>query len=162
MDAKAAIRSTFNLTDLVFKAYFGDMSNEELMMRPAEGCNHIAYQIGHVIASEVQLLSSITSGAATLPEGFAEQYGKENNTCDDASKYLSAKEYADLYDSVRKASIAALDAMDDSELDADAPEELRPFAPTKGDVLNLIANHPMMHAGQFVIVRRKTGKPIVM
>jgi hypothetical protein len=27
---------------------------------------------------------------------------------------------------------------------------------------SLIATHPMMHAGQFVVVRRQLGKPILM
>lgn len=162
MDAKAAIRSNFNLSDMVFKSYISDLSDAELMKRPVEGCNHVAYQVGHVIASEVQLLAGITGTTTPLPDGFADQYAKENASSDDAASFLSGKEYVEIYDSVRAASVAALAALPESELDADSPENLRSFAPTKGDVFNLIASHPMMHAGQFVAVRRQTGKPIVM
>ena len=35
------------------------------------------------------------------------------------------------------------------------------FAPTLGAMLLLNANHVMMHAGQFSVVRRKLGKPIL-
>ena len=35
------------------------------------------------------------------------------------------------------------------------------FAPTVGAMLLLNANHTMMHAGQFTVVRRKLGKPVL-
>jgi hypothetical protein len=36
------------------------------------------------------------------------------------------------------------------------------IAPTVGALFLLGANHELMHAGQFVVVRRKLGKPILM
>jgi hypothetical protein len=62
----------------------------------------------------------------------------------------------------RAASLAARDAYAESDLDNPAPEDFRTFCPTTGDMFTLIATHPMMHAGQFVIVRRQLGKPILM
>ena len=59
-------------------------------------------------------------------------------------------------------SLAALDAMADADLDKPSPENFQQFCPTMGDMFTLIATHPMMHAGQFVIVRRQLGKPILM
>jgi hypothetical protein len=35
------------------------------------------------------------------------------------------------------------------------------FAPTVGAMLLLNANHVLMHAGQFSVVRRKLGKPVL-
>ena len=69
---------------------------------------------------------------------------------------------AGAYPSSRAASLAALDAYEDSDLDNLAPEDFRKFCPTIGDMFTLVATHPMMHAGQFVIVRRQLGKPILM
>ncbi|HBE69489.1 MAG TPA: DinB family protein [Planctomycetaceae bacterium] len=162
MDAKGIIKSSMNLTDMVVKAYVGDLSDAELLRRPSEGCNHIAFQLGHLISSEIHLLSGITETDFNLPEGFAENHSGDAASSDDASKFLTGKEYMDLYDQVRQNTLAAVDKMSADDFDAESPESLRSFAPTKGDVLNLIATHPMMHAGQFVIVRRQTGKPIVM
>jgi hypothetical protein len=34
-------------------------------------------------------------------------------------------------------------------------------APTLGDIFLLLATHTMMHAGQFTVVRRKLGKPVL-
>jgi hypothetical protein len=38
---------------------------------------------------------------------------------------------------------------------------MRAYAPTVGAALTMLGAHPMMHAGQFVTVRRKLGKPIL-
>ena len=35
------------------------------------------------------------------------------------------------------------------------------FAPKLGDFFLLIANHTMMHVGQFTTARRKLGKPVL-
>ncbi len=163
MDAKDALKSSFNICSQVVKAYVGDLDDTELLERPGEGCNHVAYQLGHLIASEVHLLSMVVPGAGIeLPVGFAETHGKENADCGDAEKFCSKAEYIELFDKVRAASLSALEAADDAMLAQPAPEEMRSFCPTNCDFFTLIATHPMMHAGQFVPVRRKLGKPIVM
>ena len=163
MNVQAAIRSSATLSDTVLKSYISDVDDSELMTRPGEGCNHLAWQLGHLIASEVQLLEGIAPGKAIeLPEGFVEAHSKEKTGDDDASHFMSKQEYIDLYDRVRKASIAALDGASDDDLEAPAPESMRAFCPTVGDMYILIASHPMMHAGQFAVARRKLSKPILM
>jgi hypothetical protein len=67
-----------------------------------------------------------------------------------------------LFEKVRGATLAALDSFSESDLDKEGPEAMRSFCPTAGHFFTLIATHPMMHAGQFVIVRRQLGKPILM
>ena len=49
------------------------------------------------------------------------------------------------------------------EKDLDNPIDgpLARLAPTLGALLLLAANHEMMHAGQFSVVRRKLGKPVL-
>jgi len=163
MNAQDAISSAANFTDTVLKTYLSDMEDGDLMCRPGEGCNHLAWQLGHLIASEVQLLESIAPGTGiSLPDGFAEAHSKEKCGSDDASQFHSKQEYLDLYDQVRQASKAALKNCSDDDLAAPAPEEFRSFCPTVADMFVLIGTHPMMHAGQFVVVRRHLDKPILM
>lgn len=163
MNAKDAIRSSANLGMMVLKAYVSDLDDADLMRRPGEGCNHLAWQLGHLIASEVQLLESIVPGqGAELPVGFAEAHSKETCNNDDPAAFHGKQTYVDLLDKVRAASLAALDGFAESDLDQPAPDDFRQFCPTMGDMFTLIATHPMMHAGQFVIVRRQLGKPILM
>ena len=163
MNAKDAIRSAFNISSMVLKAYISDLEDADLMRRPGEGCNHLAWQLGHLISSEVMLLGAV--GAATdftLPDGFASTHAKENAGSDDAESFHTKAEYAELFDTVRAASLAALESYPEERLDEEAPENFRSFCPTNGDVFMLAATHPMMHAGQFVIIRRQTGKPVLM
>ena len=163
MDAKDAIRSSANLSTLVLTSYISDLDDADLMRRPGEGCNHLAWQLGHLIAAEVMLLEKVAPGQGIeLPGGFAEAHAKEASGNDDPAGFHGKRTYVELFDKVRAASQAALDAYAQSDFDNPAPDEFRDFCPTMGDLFTLIATHPMMHAGQFVIVRRQLGKPILM
>ena len=163
MNVKDAIKATAGVSSMVLKSYVGDLEDADLMRRPGEGCNHLAWQLGHLISSECDLLNSIAPGAAAeLPEGFAEKHSKEAVGIDDPAKFCTKQEYLDLLDKVQAASFAALDKMSDADLDAPGPEQFREFCPTAGHIMVLIATHQMMHAGQFVPVRRALGKPVLM
>ena len=54
MNAKDAIRSSGNLSTMVLKTYISDLDDADLMRRPGEGCNHLAWQLGHLIASVIK------------------------------------------------------------------------------------------------------------
>lgn len=163
MKSKDALRSAMDMSLFVLNSYVSDMSDEELMQRPTAGCNHLAWQLGHLISSEVNLLNSICPGkGAELPEGFAEKHAKEACGSDDPSQFCSKQEYVDLFQTVRAATQKALEDLSESELDGPAPEFLRENFPTVGHVFMLIGNHPLMHAGQFVVVRRQLDKPILI
>ena len=163
MNTKDAIRATADVSDMVLKSYFDDLSDADLMQRPGPKCNHLAWQLGHLISSECDMLESILPGAAAkLPEGFAAKHSKETIGVDDPRKFCTKQEYLDLMGQVRAASLAALDKIDESELDQPSPEQFRQMFPTVGHIFVLIATHELMHAGQFVPVRRALGKPIVM
>ena len=163
MNAKDALRSSMNLSSMVLKTYISDLDDADLMKRPADDCNHIAWQLGHLIASEVMLLDTVgASHSVELPEGFAEAHGKDQCTCDDASKFHSKQQYEELFDQLRAASAKALEEYPEADFDKQSPEGFNSIAPTMGDVFALIATHPMMHAGQFVVVRRQLGKPVLI
>lgn len=163
MNAKDSIRGTMDMCLHVLKAYFEDMTDAELMHRPGPGCQHLAWQLGHLISSEAHLLNAVCPGAAAeLPAGFSEQHSKEMKDCDDASKFCTKQQYLDLFDTARAATLAALEALPESRLDEPGPESMRSYCPTVGSLFGMIGTHPMMHAGQFVPVRRALGKPVVI
>lgn len=163
MNTKDAINATLATSSMVMNSYLGDLTDEELLVRPTEGCNHIAWQLGHLISSECALLEMIAPGAAAeLPEGFADKHSKETTGDDDASNFCTKQEYLDLFEKVHSATAAALEKCSDDDLDQPGPEHFAQMFPTVGHVYILIATHGMMHAGQFVPVRRKLGKPVVI
>jgi len=156
-----AIRQTMELCHEVLTAYLGDLSDAELLIRPVPTANHIAWQLGHLIVSERQMLTALGQLVPELPPGFAAAYTRESAGSDDPDRFHSKDQYLTLLDRQREAALAALDALPEAELDKPAPEQMREYAPTVGAVFSLIGTHKLMHAGQFVTVRRKLGKPVL-
>ncbi|MDX1945090.1 MAG: DinB family protein [Pirellulaceae bacterium] len=163
MNSKQAIQASMDMSLMVFNTYLSDLSDADLMVRPGPGCNHTAWQLGHLIAAEVALLNDVCPGAgAQLPAGFAEKHAKDKAGSDDAGQFHTKQEYLDLFAKVRAATLAALAALPEARLDEPGPERFRQMFPTVGQMLVLIGTHPMMHAGQIAVVRRKLGKPVLI
>jgi hypothetical protein len=163
MNAKDAIRSAMNMGLFVLEKYTSDMSDADLLRRPAAGCNHLAWQLGHLISSESALVNMVAPGqGAELPAGFRETHSKNNTSSDDPAKFATKDEYHRLYRQVRTQTLAVLERLSDDELAAPGPENFRAMFPTVLDLFTLIATHPTVHAGQFVVVRRLLGKPVLI
>lgn len=163
MDVKSAIKETFGISNMVLNSYVGDFTDAELMRRPGPGCNHVAWQLGHLISSECGLMNGIQAGSAPqLPAGFEEKHSKENIGSDNPADFHTKQEYADLASKVHDAVITLLDAYPEKKLDDPSPEHFRGMFPTMGSMFLLIATHSMMHAGQIVPLRRELGKPVVI
>ncbi|MFO0815958.1 MAG: DinB family protein [Gemmatales bacterium] len=162
MNTQQCIASNMDMTDFVMLSYLKDLSSAELMTRPGPNCNHLAWQLGHLINSEQQLLNAILPGSAMpLPDGFGDKHSKEQKDNNDPKAFLTREEYIDLYKKSRQHTKAALAKLSDADCDKPNPMGWEMF-PTVGVMVNLIASHPMMHAGQFAVVRRALGKPVVI
>lgn len=162
MNTASAIATTLRGSMRIVKKYIEDFSAEEMSERPAEGCHPVAWQLGHLISSQAFLLNLVCPEANPgLPEGFHEQYAKGTDENPNQT-YQTAQEYIELFDRVNQAVEAELAKLSDEDLDRPAPEKFRERFPSIGHLYILMATHPLMHAGQFVPVRRKLGKPIVV
>lgn len=163
MNTQQTLINTLKTSETVLNMYIGDLTDAELMTRPGEDCNHIAWQLGHLIASECNLLEMVAPGSAVeLPAGFAEKHSKETTGEDDPSKFCTKQEYVDLAEKVHAATIKVIENANEADFDKPSPEHFQSMFPTMGHMYVLIAMHPMMHVGQFAPVRRKLGKPIVI
>ncbi len=162
MHAKEAIRNTLDTSDMVIDAYLKDLDDADLLVRPITGMNHIAWQLGHLIKSERNFIEMIQPGSCPpLPDDFDEGHGRNVNAEDDPAKYYSRAKYQELWKAQRQATRSVLESLSDADFDRTDPR-FPPFAPTCGALLNLCGTHPLMHAGQFVAVRRQTGKPVAI
>jgi uncharacterized damage-inducible protein DinB len=163
MTAKDAIKKTYDSQFLILNTYLTDLTDADLLVRPVPGANHIAWQLGHLISAEVQLLAAIPGGTSPeLPSGFVERHGKETAALEPPKGFLTKAEYLALFKKVREQTFAKLDKLPEADLDKPNTGRMAQFAPTLGDLFLLTANHQLMHAGQFAVVRRKLGKPILM
>ena len=123
------------------------------------GANHIAWQLGHLVAGTQQMLGMLGHSSPALPEGFAAAHSAEASSVDDPAKFATKSQYVSLLDQMKAAALAVIDATPENALDQPGPGPMREYAPTVAAALGVVAMHPTMHAGQFVPIRRKLGKP---
>lgn len=158
--AKEMIRATIGTADSMFQGFVGDLSEDDLLMVPVEGMNPIAWQIGHLIVAHRGWVDAMKPGScAPLPEGFEEAHSKATAAPAPFQKVATKAEYLAAWSALSAATDAVLDGLTDEELDAPSGKS---YAPTNAALLTMIGVHIAEHAGQFVAVRRKTGKSIVM
>lgn len=162
MTPKDVIKNSIDVCHEVLTTYVSDLSDADLMVRPVPGANHIAWQLGHLIASEHQMLTDAGCKMPGLRDGLAESYTKETSTSNDPARFHKKEQYLQWLQQQRAATLAALDATPESDLDKATPEPMHEYAATVGVAFNLVGIHEMMHAAQFVAVRRKLGKPVLI
>ncbi|MBM4001897.1 MAG: DinB family protein [Planctomycetes bacterium] len=156
MDAKEALRISMNMGNYVATAYLEDLSDADLLHRPAPGCNHINWQLGHLIASSGHHMSKISPAAVMpLPAGFAEKYSAATSGVDDPARLCSKAELADLFRRQHEHALKVLAELPDSELDRNSGLE---YAPTVASLLSMEGSHVLMHAGQWAVIRRQLGR----
>lgn len=161
MDAKGVLRGDFARAQMVTNMLLDGLEDADLFVRTSPSANHLAWQLGHLIASANMMGESIRGGSMpALPAGFAENHAKDTAGSDDAGKFLGKDAYIKLMDEQRQALVELLGQLSDSDLDAEGPERMRQIAPTVGDVLGLAASHELMHSGQITSVRRQLNKPV--
>ena len=159
MQAQAVIQQSVELCHMITRMYIHDLSDADILVRSVPGTNHIAWQLGHLITSTKHMLEGLGHPAPALPATWAEAYTKDTAASDDPTKFATQAEYLALVDELKAATLAAIAATPDSSLEAPGPENMREYAPTVASVLMLLGSHWLMHAGQFVPIRRKLGKP---
>jgi hypothetical protein len=146
----------------LLKWYLGDLSDKDLQFWPTQDANNIAWQVGHLIASE-RFLLSILPGATypELPAAFdGLQAGASAKSKPDGGG-LTKAEYVRWFETIRDASIANVARLMDADLDKPNTGPLAQFAPTLGALIVTVAHHTLMHGGQFTVIRRMLGKPVL-
>lgn len=160
MGPKDVIRNGLDTSDFVIKSYLNDLSDQDLRLVPVPGMHPIALQLGHLITADRMFQEMVEPGSAPpLPEGFAEAHDMKKADSDH-SRFRSREEYIKLWDEQRAAVKGLLDRVSDAELADNRDGKLPPWAPTVLAVLNMVGMHALMHAGQFVAVRRLLEKSI--
>ena len=163
MDAKAAIQTAIATADMITTMYLGDLTDAEMLHRPAKGCNHIKWQMGHLISSEHDMLEQCFPGKMpALPSGFAEKYSRDTCQSDDPAAFDSKQELMTLYAQQRAGTLALLEIVSADELSNEGPEPILSYAPTVGAAFLMQDAHWLMHAGQWAVIRRQLGREAMM
>jgi hypothetical protein len=139
-----------------------DFSDAEMMMRPVPGANHATWQIGHLTGAHAGLLNMIGEGLVQGPPAeFAAKFKKDTCTNDDAKFFPKKADLLAEYNKVCTAIAAWIKTLKTADLEKPSTGRMVDMAPTAGHVLSMLTSHNMMHMGQFQVLRRKLGKPIL-
>ena len=159
MDIKQAIRANAAASDFLVQGYLADLSDAELLARPCKGANHIAWQLGHLIAAERHLVEQAVPGKMPpLPAGFAEKHKKDTASLDDPKAFLTKAEYLPLARQIRAAALEIAGSLSEADFDKPA-SKVPPFIKTVGELFLFLGPHWTMHAGQWAVIRRALGRP---
>lgn len=160
LDASAAV---LNRSHEILNRVLSDFSDADLYARPCPGANHPAWQIGHLILAETNMLSVFAPNAvAKLPEGFDKKFGKENAGKDDPAFFGTKAQLLDQFDKTRAATLAWVKTLTPADLEKPTPEKMQRFAANIGELLGMLPAHECMHVGQFQVARRELRKPLLM
>src|SRR5437773_8851798 len=99
MNAKDAIKNALVSTQNMLSMYLSDLSDADLLLRPVPKANHIAWQLGHLIAAERGMMKESVPQTAypPLPDGFEKQHGKEKAAEEPAKGFSTKQQYLDLF-----------------------------------------------------------------
>jgi hypothetical protein len=159
MDFAETVRSVLTASDFIVQSYLGDVTDAELLERPAADANHIAWQLGHLISAEARLVGAAAPAFAfELPEGFAERHVTATATSNNPADFLTKDAYLQLSREVRLNTLRALETISDKDADKPVTGRLPPFVTRVGDAFALIGPHWIGHAGQWAVLRRKLGR----
>lgn len=157
MDAKRALKLSIDMGRAVAMGYVDDLNDDELLRRPHPACNHIKWQLGHLIASEHKMIEQVAPGAMPpLPPGFADRYTAATATSDDPAAFDTKEDLLKVFEAQRAGTLAALEKVSIDELDRPTGVE---YAPTVAAMFEMQGSHWLMHAGQWAVVRRMLGRP---
>jgi len=156
----SALQTTLGLVE----QFLSDFSDAELLVRPVAGANHAAWQLGNIIAGEPYFVKSVLPLVEypALPDGFSELHGPNGTSHDHHPGFLTKDGYLHWLRTYRGISMAAVERSLESDLMAAPPPTMSWAGATVADVILFTAHHTLMHGGQFSVIRRKLGKPVLM
>ncbi|MBX3422589.1 MAG: DinB family protein [Pirellulaceae bacterium] len=160
MSTKSVIRDGLQTAQMVGLAYLSDLDDAQLMLRPHPDCHSINWQIGHLIISEHDQINKIASAAMPdLPVGFRESFAATNSAADDTDGSFGKEQLLAIYQGQRQATLKVLSQLTEEQLDQ--PTGIS-YAPTQAALIQMQGAHWLMHCGQWAVVRRQCGKPVVI
>jgi hypothetical protein len=156
MKVHEPIRFGIDTTSQMVDQMVEDLTDKELLHRPHPACNHLNWQLGHLIVAEHGLIEKEMPGAMPpLPAGFAEKYGMDKTGVDDP-KALATK--AELVSTMKEQRAGLLKAFEKAS-DDDLGRKTEGWTPNVGALfLAAASSHWLMHLGQWSVIRRQLGR----
>ncbi len=145
----------------MLKKHLADLSPEQWFWTPGAGLTHVAWQVGHLAASEYALLMKRVRGVEEgdqrfMPEEFFATFGRGSVPNPDPAQNPPVAELLRVFDDVHERCMTAAAGYDEAELDQPI-EQPHPVFKTKLAAVEYQPVHEAMHIGQVVLLRRLMG-----
>lgn len=147
----------------MLKFTLADFSDQEMLVRPVPTANHALWQLGHLAVSERRFLVTVAGeeAAPPPPAEWGTKFTAETTKNDEAAFFPKRDEVLAYYEQVRNKAAAWVRSLSEADLQKPTSGRMASFAPTFGHLALMFANHASMHLGQFQVIRRKLGKPVL-
>jgi hypothetical protein len=139
-----------------------DFTEAEMFVRPCPGANHAAWQLGHLIAAESHIVNGAWPNAVpALPAEFVGKFNKQTASIDSPEAFASKEQLIHAFSTARAHTVAWVKKLTLEDLSKPVGGPMAEWVPTIGHVVFILPGHTNMHVGQFQVIRRKLGKPIL-
>lgn len=138
-----------------------DVEEAKWFDMPAGGIGHVAWQLGHLAASQVALVHMRCFGKKftdVAPDSFRKTFGRGSEPVADRTKYPPLGEIRSEFDRIQADVLKLVSGLPDAALDEPAGAEPHPMFTTRCGAVGMVALHETFHAGQIAVLRRLFGK----
>jgi hypothetical protein len=137
-----------------------DIEPQRWFNMPGGGTGHVAWQVGHLAASQIVLIHNRCFGKpldACMHEAERLVFGRGSTPVGDPSKYPPIAAIRATFDRIQNEAIEMIRTLTDADLDAPAGDA-HPLFANKAGAIGTAALHETFHAGQIAMIRRVFGK----
>ena len=140
--------------------FLKDFSDAEMLFRPAKTANHAIWQMGH-LANSVRGMVTTCDPSVAFPFEDDTRFGKSKASIDDPAFFPGQSGTSR---QIRSGDGHRSRVGGETQRRGTGQANTRTHASIRADGWSaaiLLASHPFMHIGQFTVMRRALGKPIL-
>lgn len=138
-----------------------DVEENRWFTPPGAGLGHVAWQLGHIAASQIVLVHMRCLGkqfADVAPADYYQTFARGSTPVADPKKYPPIGEIRAFFDRTHSDALAKVRTIRPEQLDEATHGDPHPMFTNKGGSLGMSAMHESFHAGQIALIRRLWGK----
>jgi DinB superfamily len=126
---------------------------------PGQHLGHVAWQLGHIAASQIVLVHMRCFGRPfgdCAPADYMGTFARGSKPVPDPSKYPPIPVIREFFNRTQADVMDRISTLTPADLDQ--PTEPHPMFTNRGGAIGMVVTHEAFHAGQIALIRRLMGK----
>jgi len=143
------------------QSLLADVDESRWFEPPGPGLGHVAWQIGHIAASQIVLVHMRCFGrqfADVAPAEYYQSFARGSTPVADPNKYPPIGEIRDFFARTHRGALELARTIRPEQLTEPTHGDPHPMFNDKAGALAMSAMHESFHAGQIALIRRLWGK----